>query len=88
MSASAMGLASTTGFVSGAGTEPPSRAPARVDAHERRELSADWQATRAPADLHADTAGIEALDWIDPIGQIAGCRLTAVNLQGRVSAQP
>jgi beta-mannosidase len=59
-----MGLASTTGFVSGVGAEPSSRALAQVDAHERRELSADWQAARTSVDLHADTAGIEALNWI------------------------
>jgi beta-mannosidase len=60
-----MGLgASTTGFVSGTETEPSSRTLARVDGHQRRELSADWQAARAPADLHANPTDLDALTWI------------------------
>jgi beta-mannosidase len=60
-----MGLdASSTGFVSGTETEPSSTTLARVDGHERRELSADWQAARAPADLHADPANLDDLSWI------------------------
>jgi beta-mannosidase len=31
---------------------------------QQRELTAGWQAARAPADLHVDPAGLDALDWI------------------------
>jgi beta-mannosidase len=62
-----MGLgASTTGFVSGSETalSSSSATVADVDGHERHELSTDWQAARAPADLHADPTGFDALNWI------------------------
>ncbi len=45
------------------GVAPVSATLDRVDGHERRELSAGWQAAPSPADTHVDPTGIDALNW-------------------------